>query len=205
MVELVKELNRLGLHKQNANRYIEAWQMVKIVITATEVNNYFWLRIHEAAQPEIRELATCMFQALQQSTPTRLKPNEWHLPYFEDGYWKTDNPISLEDARLVSVSCCAQTSYRTHDVSIEKAHSLFNRLIGGIPKHASPTEHQATPMEVTTHADERTLLFNEAAEGYTHLDCHWQYWSGNFKHWIQYRQLIENQNLTQDFRYACSH
>ena len=37
--------------------------------------------------------------------------------------------------------------------------------------------------------------------GYTHVDSYYQYWSGNFKHWIQYRQLIDNQNLTEAFKY----
>jgi hypothetical protein len=201
MVELVRELNRIGLHKQNANRYIEAWQMVKVVITATELNNYFWLRIHEAAQPEIRELATCMFEAMQRSVPVELKPDEWHLPYFEDGYWKAGNQTPLKAARLISVSCCAQTSYRTNDTSLEKASAIFERLMGGIPKHSSPTEHQATPMKF--YEDRYDAGGSDYKDsGTTHIDMDRQCWSGNFKHWIQYRQLIANQNLTEEFKYA---
>ena len=46
------------LHKQVANRVTEPFQMMKTVVTATEWNNWYWLRNHTDAQPEICLLYT---------------------------------------------------------------------------------------------------------------------------------------------------
>lgn len=105
---------------------------VKVVCTATEYDNFFYLRCHPDAQPEIMELTNQMYAAREASTPTVLEPGDWHVPYFGDGHWYADlgNPFrtqdypSLEDALAISSSCCAQVSYRKPDDSIEKAHAL---------------------------------------------------------------------------------
>jgi hypothetical protein len=42
---------------------------------------------------------------------------------------------------------CARVSYKTFDgkpTTIEADLGLFEKLVGGAPIHASPTEHQAT-------------------------------------------------------------
>jgi hypothetical protein len=54
------------------------------------------------------------------------------------------------------------------------------------PIHASPAEHVATPMEVIN------WWIDEGAweEGVSHIDRRGDMWSGNFKGWLQYRQLI---------------
>ena len=41
-----KDLCKLGLHKQIANRVTEPFQMIKVVCTATDFDNFFNLRIH---------------------------------------------------------------------------------------------------------------------------------------------------------------
>ena len=61
-----------GLHKQWANRPTEPFQMMKTIVTATEWDNWFNLRDHSDAQPEIHELAACMRQAMEASEPMRL-------------------------------------------------------------------------------------------------------------------------------------
>jgi|AntDeeMetageno51_2_1112566.scaffolds.fasta_scaffold02068_2 hypothetical protein len=199
--EGVEKLEKLGLHKQHAGRYIEPWSWVKGVATATEFNNFFHLRSHEDAQPEIKELSDCMKKALEESEPFELSPGEWHTPYIghmrgalgELWYYVDDEDggdiiLSLEDALKVSASCCAQVSFRTLDTSIDKAKRIYKMLIESDPPHASVVEHQATPMELPTSDCEG--LFPE--EGHTQLDVDDNYWSGNFKGWIQSRQLIPN-------------
>src|SRR5690606_13224524 len=132
---------------------------IKVVMTTTELENFFWLRNHPDAQPEIQELARQMHLAWKSSEPTGLKAGEWHLPYIfsyrnEEGeieYWSDDfwtEQYSLEEAKKVSASCCAQVSYRVLDGSLEKAEKIQERLIGdgSDPVHASPFEHQATPI-----------------------------------------------------------
>lgn len=182
----VRHLSDLGVHKQTANRLLEPFQWCKTVITGTEWNNFFYLRNHEDAQPEFRILAQKMFEERESGCPILLHTGEWHLPYYQDGFWASGYfDESLEDARKISVSCCAQVSYRKQDDSLEKANKIFDMLNIGSnanPCHASPTEHQATPMRVDKSWE----------DGVTSIDRKNSQWSGNLKEWIQYRQLIPN-------------
>jgi hypothetical protein len=185
--------NRLQLHKQIANRITEPWMTMKTVISGTEWRNFWWLRCHADAQPEIHELAMKMRDEYIKSTPARLTPGEWHVPYvntYRDDRGSlqyldsNDTNISTEAARIISASCCAQVSYRKNDDSFEKAEKIFNQLIQSQPCHASPVEHQATPMQ-------RPDCFADL--GTTHLDRAGQAWSGNLKGWIQHRKLIQGE------------
>lgn len=177
-----------GYHKQIANRVIEPYQNIKTVMTATELDNWFWLRDHEDADPTIHALASAMWKALQESQPVTLRPGQWHVPYYRVGYWCESFTDTLEDALAISSSCCAQVSYRKLDDSLEKAQDIFKRLIESKPCHASPTEHQATPMSYPKF--KQPLGIVDWDKGTTHMDKGGNFWSGNFKQWIQHRQLI---------------
>jgi len=185
---LAEDMNNAGAHKQIVNRILEPFQMMKTVLTATELDNFFWLRKHKDAQPEIKLLAEKMWEVLEASDPVELAAGDWHTPYFGAGYWLKDCGISLEDALAISSSCCAQVSYRKLDDSLEKAKDIFGKLIESKPCHASPTEHQASPMAYPKVV-ESTYVFS-TEDGITHADMNGDYWSGNFKGWIQHRQLI---------------
>jgi len=184
-------LYKSNCHKQIANRIIEPWSHVKVVTTATEWGNYFNLRNHPDAQPEIQELARIMQWDYDASTPTILKQGEWHLPYIDDYKVVSDdecvfefNEINLSDAIKLSSSLCAQVSFRKSNESIEKACSIYDRLILSKPAHFSPFEHQATPIIKSEEFDQ---------DGVTHKDCNGNLWSGNLKGWIQNRQLLYKQ------------
>jgi thymidylate synthase ThyX len=176
----------IGLHKQVINRILEPYQWMKVVLTATEFNNWFWLRNHPDADPTIKALAEVMIDAYLNSIPNHLKPSQWHMPYvrtetsdvsqafFDEG----NNEITLEQALKLSSSCCAQVSYRKNDTSIDKAEVIYDKLIKSEPCHASPTEHQCQAI----------LNF----EGVTHVDKFGNAWSGNLRGWVQHRQLIPN-------------
>ena len=45
-----------GVHKQIVNRMLEPFSHIKVVCTATEYDNFFYLRCHPDAQPEIQKL-----------------------------------------------------------------------------------------------------------------------------------------------------
>lgn len=197
-------LFKLGIHKQIVNRILEPFERYKVVLTATEYENWFWLRDHEDAQPEIRELAGVMNEARRLSNPKTLYPGEWHLPYVHTQrdlagpiqYVVDGKEIDLETAQQVSASCCAQVSYRVLNQSIEKAKDIFDKLINSVPVHASPTEHQATPMKCFDQLS-YVAAGNDFEDGITHVktnnnlnEC--DLWSGNLCSWIQYRQLIPN-------------
>jgi len=189
--EFSKALLDLGLHKQIANRVTEPFQTIKVVLTATEFDNWFELRAHPDAQPEINKLAQEMQTALAESTPLEILPHDWHVPYvdrvWQNGqiyYQVAGEHCQITQARMVSASCCAQVSYRRLDHSLNKALSIAKKLVAGRPWHASPFEHQAKPML-------STLQPHIWEAGMTHQDHHGNFWSGNFKGWIQHRQLLE--------------
>jgi hypothetical protein len=189
--EASRELLQLGLHKQIANRVTEPFQTIKVVLTATEFQNWFDLRAHPDAQPEIQELAYEMCKAMRNSEPQELQPHDCHVPYVNRAkingqiqYTVGGEYCTAPAARMVSASCCAQVSYRRLDQSLEKALSIAQRLVAGRPWHASPFEHQAKPMlsKLQPHTWE---------PGATHQDRDQEFWSGNFRGWIQHRQLLE--------------
>lgn len=184
-----------GYHKQVANRLIEPFQWMKTVMTATEDDNWFWLRDHDDADPTIHVLASVMWEAKQSSEPVVLTPDDWHMPYFGDGYWLEGCGVPLGDALSISSSCCAQVSYRKLDDSLDKAKDIFVKLIESKPCHASPTEHQAKPMGYARFT--QPLGIKDWDEGVTHMDKNGNFWSGNFKGWIQHRQLIPDNVCTE--------
>ena len=143
-----------NVHKQIVNRLLEPWMHISVVVTATDdgLANWFHLRDHEDAQPEIAELARKMWDAYVASRPRMLMPGQWHLPYL------SDEEIAAADIAgtrgigaflAMSAARCARVSYLKHDgaaPSMDDDMELFVRLVGNSPKHASPTEHQATPI-----------------------------------------------------------
>lgn len=194
-IKTAKRFDQLELHKQIANRILEPWVPAKTVISGTEWANFFWLRYHKDAQPEFKFLASEIYTAIKEMSPTLLRYDEWHLPYVESVrnefgdliYLNEEgSEIPLEEARMLSASCCAQVSYRKLDKSGEKSESIFNRLITTHPVHASPVCHQATPINLGCIKSE---------EGITHMDKDSMLWSANFRGWIQFRKLIKNESV----------
>ena len=179
--DTAEEMAALGLHKQVVNRILEPFQHISVVLTATEFDNWFELRAHKDAQPEIQMLAVRMLAAMGESTPKLLLRGEWHLPYVSAEDQSRIGDIDL--CRKVSAARCCRVSHLKHDgtaSSIEEDLSLCDRLVGAEPLHASPFEHQATP-------DQRLQKPNGEfwwANGPLH---------GNLVGWIQSRKLIERQ------------
>lgn len=204
-IGFAKIFAKLGYHKQIVNRLLEPYSHIKVVLTTTELKNFFWLRDHSDAQPEIAELAKQMVIAAGASVPKILDVGSWHVPYYGEGYWIPSGYVNiskgdmvdlddkygghtLQEALMISSSQCAQVSYRKSDDTLEKAKTIFGRLVESKPVHASPFEHQATPIPyVSTNGID---LVHDWQEGITHMDRYGTAWSGNFADWIQHRQLI---------------
>lgn len=178
--DTAERLLRLGAHKQWANRVLEPYLYVHGIVTATEWSNFFELRDHKDAQPEIRTLAKAIRSAIDDSTPEVLEPGEWHLPFVTD--FEKDW-LDLETQKKVSVARCARTSYLTHDgnqPTVIKDLSLYQDLVGARPLHASPAEHQATP-------DKQIRNVSTATTSWEAPELH-----GNFQGgWVQNRKVIE--------------
>lgn len=134
-------LEKLGVHKQSANRLLDPYFFVTMVVTGTDEawSNFLALRDHEAAEPNIAELARAVRVAYSKSAPKELCLGDWHMPF-------TDNTITgsgwLKKKLVSSVARCARVSYGSTEAG-EDELKLYNRLVGSDPKHASPTEHQA--------------------------------------------------------------
>ena len=164
-VEQALKLSSLGVHKQLANRLLEPWLYTTVLVTATDWENFFTLRCHPDAQPELRKAAEMMRDAMAASVPHPLGFCEWHKPYARpddaDGWEATVMTDVVTDAvqwqqlpmqpvdyaqLLLCVARCARVSYgtsaslrdRTDDVALAK------RL--AVSGHWSPFEHVATPM-----------------------------------------------------------
>ncbi len=198
---IAERMVEIGAHKQIVNRILEPYTYIDVLITGTDFENFFMLRDHEDAQPEIRELAQLMKAASDASVPKLLHMGEWHLPYITDEDWKAaerycqvgritrDIPSyaeKLEVVRKISVARCARVSYKAFDgnvAPIEKDLELFEQLLGSQPLHASPAEHQATPDEMKTVDHGATVH-----TGWANKQLH-----GNFTGWCQYRKMLPNE------------
>lgn len=177
----------IGLHKQVANRILEPFQYISVIVTATQWQNFFELRAHPDAQPEIHELAIRMREAMDASTPKLLKQGEWHLPYIS----QEEREMYFEKVLCqMSAARCARVSYLTHSgekPDQEKDILLYERLIESKPMHASPVEHQATP-------DTRDREVVDFGGGTYDFDWNSPHLHGNFVGWKQFRKLLELQS-----------
>lgn len=137
-----RALLNIGLHKQLSNRLLEPFMWHTVIVTATEWSNFFALRAHPDAQPEIRRAAELMRKAMSDSTPKQLDYGEWHTPLIQ-----SDESFELEEKIKISCGRCARVSYLTHDGKRDpsKDLELYSRLVDS--GHMSPTEHAARPME----------------------------------------------------------
>lgn len=166
-VERAQELHEADVHKEVVNRILEPFAWARVVMTTSDEGlfNFFHLRSHEDAQPEIIELAEEMNHALNQSNCQVLKYGEWHIPYLTD----EDKQLPIEQQLCLSAARCASVSYgRVRDgqlMTLEDANRIWSQLIESKPAHASPVEHQAM-----------------AAYGYTR--------SRNFNGFIQHREIL---------------
>lgn len=204
-----------GYHKQIYNRLTEPFQMMKTVISATEMANFFWLRDDEAADPTLAELARCMREAARLSRPTQLLDGEWHLPYIETEYNKSleltyfivdddgvKQPLTLEEAIQVSAARSAAVSFRNVDYGLSKSQEVHDRLVGDKRKHGSAMEHQATPIAAEFSDEDDPGIYLNVPEwpqswqpGVSHMDKKRRLWSGKFCGWVQYRKTIPGENV----------
>ena len=192
-IAYAKQFEAAGYHKQIVNRLLEPFQFISVIVTSTEWDNFFSLRLHPDAQPEIQELAKCMKEARNQSFPFVFEEGMWHTPYIDGGVSKGYNGQQIENIVKCSAARCARVSYLNHDNSLpdyEKDLVLAHRLLES--KHMSPFEHQLTPIPAFDFDDPEEIYKDQWEKGVTHIDRNGILWSGNMRGWIQYRQIIQN-------------
>lgn len=175
-IEYAQELAALNVHKQYINRLLEPYAHISVVVTATRFSNFFALRHHPDAQPEIAELAKLMWEEYRQSWPEQLKSGHWHLPFVTVPPFANMDHFDWTPLIKQSVARCARVSYLTHEGKEPDEASdfaLYDRLLGSQPIHASPAEHQAR------------------ASAWTGIH------SGNFNGWVQYRKTLEHEYIDE--------
>lgn len=187
MLEASETLAKIGLHKQLCNRLIEPWMFITVICSATSFDNWFHLRNHWQAQPEIAWVAKDMYEKIKASEPTRLSVGEWHLPYIQSEDRKaasdlvgvrTDYKEQLRAIlKKISTGRIARVSLLTHDGKrdIREDVALHDKLLAGRetgdPLHMSPFEHPAIALENPNQS------------------------SGNFRGWGQYRKEIVGEHF----------
>lgn len=177
-IQHATDLHNAGVHKSVVNRLLEPFMWHKIIISATEWQNFFDQRCSPLAQPEIRALAEKMRDALQSSTPQHVGRADYHLPYIdEDTVQAVINDPAISDTRralrMISAARCARVSYLTHDGKrdISADLDLFTKLASARPPHWSPMEHVALP--------DLENLHRSNFDGWTQL--RWLYERGIFR------------------------
>lgn len=197
-VMMVEDLASLGLHKQNANRYLEPWMFITVILSSTEFDNWFGLRDHKEAQPELAWVAKDMRGKFEDSAPVELAEGEWHLPYIAE-VDRISCATRTGDLPKISTGRCARVSYLTHDGKRDLAEDigLHDKLKSS--GHWSPFEHAARAvtkgqwamrsqeiLDICTEFDE---LFDPALVG-------------NLVGWAQYRKFFEPcQEMRRKFKW----
>lgn len=203
----------LRLHKQVVNRDIERYAMINDVTTGTDLDHFLNLRIDDAADPVVQIIAEQMFLlrdlARKNCEYEVLSEGEWHVPFvtrkrdennrlrYYDGKGKE---LTTNEAKELSTVSCAQTSYRRNNDVYDPSHRVWKLLIESKPVHATPVEHQATPMSL----EEVAFRFNTFSSFLDVIDClppeaDIVNYSGNFKGWRQHRKEIEGEKFMKRF------
>lgn len=169
MLNFHAQLLALGLHKQIANRLLEPWLPVTVLVSATDWANFFKLRCHPDAQPEIQALADAMLFCYCNSVPKYLAEGVWHIPFGD----RMEKGWTLRTQLKVATARCARLSYLTFegDIDLAKDCALHDRLAES--NHWSPFEHIAKCMPLKRYY-------------------------ANFRGWRQYRKQFNPEHWSDD-------
>ena len=168
-----------------------------------------WYLINKSqAEIHIQTLAESMWDAKNESTPKILRAGEWHIPFgdkiVEDDLLPILYKVNAAPGEMafqkvkIATARCARLSYMTFDgeIDYEKDIKLHDKLLLDI--HMSPFEHCAKAMN-----EKEYFSF---IKGEVHFENNVDYitiveenpsrkivgWCNNFKGFIPYRYMIEN-------------
>ena len=164
----------------------------------------WWLSINKGqAEIHMMDLAEKIYDAVNESTPRKLAPGKWHIPFYEQITDLLMNELADDEAAFIpdekvakiSVAMAAHTSYTVVGGEVVKSSKkwleLHDRLLSYDPPHSSPMEHCARAMSVEEYyrfvkgygnTDYPEDGFREGSYG----------WCNNLKGFIPYRYFIDN-------------
>lgn len=167
-----------NVHKQTVNRLLEPFMWHEMLITSSYWENFFKLRMDEAAQPEIQAIATLMYEAMYASVPD-IFPE--HIPFVKREHHASQRAL-LHDLKK-SAAECARISYVDRSTAGNKdgSEDLAMRLLS--KGHMSPFEHQAIDPDIYC------TLFPGGEFALSTVGLH-----GNLDPcWVQGRHIFEHQ------------
>lgn len=183
-----------NLAKEIVNRPLDPFIRMHSLMTATRDGwmNFFGLRLDPGADPTIQVLAQRCWSAYVASTPRLLRSGEWHLPFIDWADEDNADRASFHEHEIIdrlkklSAARCAHLSYNDLEtgrrMTVERALTIYDKLVGSRPIHASPLEHQATPDEFASIETE-----HYAVRSTSWLNPHEH---GNLCGWRQFRKML---------------
>lgn len=145
------------------------------------------------ADIHISYLAELMYDSYINSVA---KGKRTHIP-FEDEIIKEYGNLDINDIIKVSIAKAARFSYTTFDkkLSLEEQFQLYKDLIEQDPPHSSPLEHIGFAMdEGQFHTFKRVVNMHDP------FDIINLGWCNNFRGFIQYRFLVDNDRYLSEPR-----
>lgn len=132
-----------GIHKELVNDLLSPFAMIETLVTSTEWRNFVKMSKESGAgQDAIRILAEKIETCLDDSEPSLLWDNQWHLPYISED----EKQSRTDDVRKLSYARCCTMDCTDEDVS------RFDRFTNTQYPYLAPAEHIARPM-VGTHSN----------------------------------------------------
>ena len=189
-----KTLTLVGKSKKELLKQINEIDSDSYTGFKTIINNYSdldWLKINKGqAEIHMMMLSEKVYDAIQESVPIQLKPNEWHIPMISD---LESLKLSTDDQIKLSVGRTANTSYTVvgdgKELTLEHAIKIHDKCVELV--HSSVFEHCARAMSVEEYyrfvkgygnTDYPEDGFREGSYG----------WCNNLKGFIPYRYFIDN-------------
>lgn len=175
-ISKAKELMILGASKQFVNRLLMPYSWSFVVVTGDGIawESFFNLRTNKDVEPNFRYIALKLQELYNNSEPTFLTPNDWHISFREEikELESSNNTIlTTKQDLIVSASCCARISYDINrNETLEKHIDRFEKCINS--NHISIAEHQA---KVPTRTENSLSILKSNVDG-----------------WILYRKILEN-------------
>lgn len=209
-VEHAQRLVDIGAHKQIANRLLEPFTHITVLVSSTQWSNFLALRDHHMAEPHIAILAREISKCLDNDPIQSLEYGQWHLPFIMEAdkvdarYWVEANRpargeghgsgMAWHDAGVpwfkemnrrllkLSVSRCASTSYKT----VDGFDMTMEKAVEVHDKLVGSAPLHASPTEHTCFADAYYENHNQWMNPKLH---------GNFEGFVQYRKTLKDECL----------
>lgn len=153
------------------------------------------------AEIHMMALAEAMWDAYNESTPKELKAGEWHIPFGNDinkinDNWSAWGDLTKKEVKLkIATAMCARVSYTVvgeegKEPNYENDIKLHDKLAKS--GHWSPFEHCAKAMSEEEWVNYINGIQSHRTTGITNDIMGW---SGNFRGFIQYRKMFDNENI----------